>query len=1588
MATQKIIWTVLPKGFTLDGELVVSLLPSFRLTPQAADEQLLKAFPALLAWPATLDATRFGLRVGTKSFALQPITKPDPAAWARAFPADLPVAGYVYNDLSRHNLRSYPARTVVSFLHKHYGELAEHDGLQRPNLFGTGGRLQGLLGEMGIRGRDARQTGITRWFSDGRSKEGGKTWLETSLNESYFSDHGYAPPVVTGIDGQSQPNTSSYLSGRHVRRALPANLSGPATALFSGEPEYGLYQANRFYARPENDRAYSQLPVAGATSARVQAPEFDFHRLASSFSDAPALMRQLGLVIDAVVLKGSALLDQADAQPQQLLRGTMRLDIRRRGALRPTTEESLPRTAFWLTRKRFTCDTRTPRHRAGLLRLSGAAPIGKQLTDPKTGDRGFALTALDPDGAALKTIGFALTMQDHLAKVANPFDADTLSKAGELSYTTSASESVAALRSGGITLIEHGRAGNVADDTIASSLKNEAVEQSQGNKIVFFAEDVLRGYRLDVFTEKALSWQSLCRRVAEYDWIDGAGPALAPAKDEGYLSGASTTTKPPDELPPDAVQDHYLHEALAKWTGWSLVVPRPGRRIRPYPDSTTPQAERDKLGLIQEEVVDEQSAADTHPDGSPVTRQVDVAPGSLPKLRFGEAYRLRARLVDLAGNSLAFDDAGIAQFEEASEPIEYLRYEPLEPPALALRTRVSEGESLERMVIRSNHALSSADYLGNPPYAGNVPTDSGFVYGAQNERHFVPPKTSQLAAEQHGMLDAAFGPAATPQSIADAFETVAAREAGTLYDGGASVHIVTPRKEGATPPSPERDLAVKPPEGFRLLPGEYLVHTEPALATPYLPDPLAAAVALRGVPGVTAQGVIDAEDHVFSVQLPGTNDFIVYVPLAGDWPEAQGFRLAIVEHPDEAPFDNCSPGAQLPDRMPTWVGGDERVLTVYLRKGEIANVRYASAVKAAFLHHMAIPRLAATPFKVALQSVMGAHWMVTPDRPLVLVHATQQPVCEPVFERMNIFRATGQTWAEIRRTQVRYHARSTAKLEVMAQWMEWIDDPALPAPVRRRFTAQLPEVGVPAPALHSQEPASGVSFESLGAGGADAATAHLRHEFGDHRFRLVRYRLRATTRFGEYLPPAITDDPDATVRIGPDYAGHSLSLPPGYEDQRPDSAVTPMPPLSDAELGAPLLPGPPQLLAGCIVPGSRRPAAPKVPYAVPTMRWDTPPGTSAVHAVIRRGNGLRIFLERPWFSSGEGELLGVVVGSNVPSEQPFATLPDSLIGYVSQWGQDPILASVLPRNVMRANAFGARVATYEFTLPEAGQSMVVAAHRVHYDFQRRLWFADLEIDAGASYNPFVRLALVRVQPHSVSGCALSEVVHTQYAQLLPRRELQLRLGRGSVTLQVFGPAPEIGPASGRGEFTGRLDLPTGMADAFGPLLGYDRGRNRIEMVVQEQRSTLDTDLDWEDVASIPPLTGDALPGQTPPLAAKPTLVSADPGVAPLRASIGIGDFAERFSPDVLSAAVLDLHRLRSDMLFSGSLKLPTTPAGARRRLMVREFERHFGDFQVTDSTPIGQVKRPGIAERLVFAREFYVLGYVPAPESTPEQPTT
>jgi hypothetical protein len=65
--------------------------------------------------------------------------------------------------------------------------------------------------------------------------------------------------------------------------------------------------------------------------------------------------------------------------------------------------------------------------------------------------------------------------------------------------------------------------------------------------------------------------------------------------------------------------------------------------------------------------------------------------------------------------------------------------------------------------------------------------------------------------------------------------------------------------------------------------------------------------------------------------------------------------------------------------------------------------------------------------------------------------------------------------------------------------------------------------------------------------------------------------------------------------------------------------------------------------------------------------------------------------------------------------------------------------------------------------------VAVAGYKPEFDKDRGLWYCDIEIDFGASYFPFIRMALARYQPISVDDAHLSHVVLADYAQLAPDR---------------------------------------------------------------------------------------------------------------------------------------------------------------------------------------------------------------------------
>ena len=155
---------------------------------------------------------------------------------------------------------------------------------------------------------------------------------------------------------------------------------------------------------------------------------------------------------------------------------------------------------------------------------------------------------------------------------------------------------------------------------------------------------------------------------------------------------------------------------MARWSGWSLAAERP---------SLVAPSDRPARG--------------PHPK---VPYQLDftftVPKGSLPRLRFTRAYRIRARVADVAGGGLGVRDPLADRC--FTEPVVYRRFDPVAPPEVLLAPGVEAkslgaGESVEHVVLRSGGGQDA------------------FAAKANLRRLLRAPRTSLTLAEQHGALD-------------------------------------------------------------------------------------------------------------------------------------------------------------------------------------------------------------------------------------------------------------------------------------------------------------------------------------------------------------------------------------------------------------------------------------------------------------------------------------------------------------------------------------------------------------------------------------------------------------------------------------------------------------------------------------------------------------------------------------------------------------------------------------------------------------------------------------------------------------------
>lgn len=1563
MAKQTILWTVLPNGRADDGDLAgrlrVSIVVSPRLTPEAPDEQRLAAFGDFLDWPATLSEARFKLRVGSDGSALRPLSEPDSALWQKLFDENTPVAGFEFKDMSRANLRSYSVRNVMGFLRRNYGRLALQAATTHPTLLPWSNAHPGLrnmiedLGtrtekmDFGHRQIEVAQPGFSRFLGEYEKS------VESSIDRKVFGDRSLYKDTATapGAEDGALPGGG----GTFRRRTLPADWHDPAgggpdasvMAQFQSADEYTFFQANRFYhrTRPTAAQRAMRRPSFSGIPAPPTAPEYDFHRIIASYSDYTQLLRRLGLVIDCV-LEDNDLIDSLIAAGGGTAAGNASLEMDWGGARDASTDQH-PATAWQADKTRFLVRPRTDDHERGLLKLEHARDQSGPAADKPRSD--FEVYQVDPDGAALKTVGFLLSAQNLVAKSLSLTQAD-----GEVTYTTGRRQPVAALRSGGIGVARHDRARVTATEAATAALKNQAVDTGNGQSVVLFAEDVLRGYRVDVADVPPdgipTRWQTLCARVGEYHLIKAAEELVLPP-DEGYVSGPSTTRSTDASTNPD---DHYLHESIFRWTGWSLCTPLPGRTLR------SRQVEDSQLqGEESTEVKDEATT------GNGVSARFRAAPGTLPKLRFGRSYRLRARFVDLAGNSLAVDDPSLDPLENATDVIDYQRFEPVDPPTLVHAAKVSEGESLERMVIRSNYDKSTTEYLASPAFALAIgePESRDFEYTASNVRHVVPSKSSQQQCEQHGLLDPFFS---DPSSIRIGYE-ISARESGSLYDLPGT-ELVTPQNLADVATTTALPPAMPSPEnpvGDRLSGGQYIVHRPDIGAAPYLPDGAADGIAFRGLDGSEIPGVTSATDFgpdgmielgpgcLLHENADGKRTLLVH--FDGDWPKRRGLKIVLEERRakiDDPPCQEDYPD----DGLPRW-RAEERTLTLPVAKGRIVRLAYASFVKEDFLRSFGLSGWTNNPGFVEELASVGRHWMVTPYRELVLVHATQQPVCLPTLTKLRIHRQMGEQHARLICPLVNLHGPSTGKFEIVADWGEWVDDLQKDGPELVPSEGELSEILLAEnhvnkfrldKAVDAQlpEPDRDLGQEKRRARGD-------RHEFGDTRFRLIRYRVRASTRFREYLPPALFAKRENVVRTGPAAAGPAVAV--GAND----------------DPGAPVLRDSAGDTDRVIVPATLPPDEPRVLYTVPTFRWQqSDSGETTTHT--RLGNGLRVWLDRPWFSSGNGELLGVVIlgdGTN------FNQIADDMQGLVTQWGVDPLWDSRLPKHKTSVKDFGARVHDETVHLQEKpdGDRVHVVGHRVHWDADRKLWYCDIELDPGATYMPFVRLALVRYQPHGLPAAKVSKVTLAEFAQVLPKRRALFRQTGDGLTVTLRGQAPQAGPLAAESPLFG--------AGRLLPLRLRQSGRNRLELVLQTRDPELKTDLAWRDHSvlasvSIKPSGGRSAlrpldpPGLNIDLAPPGRRVESRSGASvDLSATADLGRFEPAlptFPAQPVPGGLLKL--LEPTLYQSEPLTLPATP-GHDRRLVLREFERYYTDRSLREGTS-GTARRRIIEERLVYAVEY------------------
>jgi hypothetical protein len=1106
----------------------------------------------------------------------------------------------------------------------------------------------------------------------------------------------------------------------------------------------------------------------------VQTPTIDFNTALAAFGNYPAVLRLLCLVFDLTI-----------TAPATLTPGDLNLLVKPRWHSQMPTGESVdftPWTAATLTNSTFlaTPSATSPDYANGMLDLSSSR---------------FSVTDLDMDLAGDRLFSLSLALQTRSQSELRNYEIQAEGYSAELQSAMAVT--VPALKSIGPQVLWNnystapfaGLAGRISGQSaLLAELKTWLASRSVADLPTIYAEQLVRGHRFDVFTasETHPAWWSLCGRAGAYRLGAYSGsPILFDVVDEGVVtpgvsSPAGTTSPPPAQL--------RVHESIMRWHGWGLCAQRVGGKIAEDDSGTLPDDDNPSVKPGPSGSANPQFSAFCRPAGA------IAAEYRFPVLRFGNRYQFRARAVDLAGNSLppSSTDASTATSEYT-----HYRYEPLRPPALCGIKPFTTGEG--------THFLVLLDDQVDP-----VTT---------NGRWLFPPQVAQLTAEEHGMFDG-FVPGQPPNHNDGPAGDATTYQTILSYDGQNLGDIRTDFSDPTAPLIGTYDVNNKNVPYFT---------GDPVPYTPWLSDPISDGPALTGLPGV-------ATNVAFSVKWRGV------------WPAVEPIVLLLHSGSDPPTYTAAT------DTTPA-------VITIQLGQADTANVRISSGLNGAGLRTLGVwPWILSTGEASALADIAynGQAWMLTPFQVVRMLHAVRLPLTAPSFGSPYATRNPGATSANINDPEFIVDEKSTSHVDITAVWIDPVDDPSLPGPTAVKsnghgFRLSIPDPNPIGPESQPLVPFSvpkPFSFQPSADQYQESSTQY----FGDTIHHTVEYTATGNSRFAELFSSEVEAvlTVGAAITIGTAALGlnaasvsiRAKALLVGtnfgyYEQLEPhvDFAA------DAANRTVILLPTqfrrhgeqfrciityqPTTTVTGPTVPvevlASTRPSAPVVSEVVPAWQLFAPEGTLAEGEieVTRKGGFLRVYLERPWYSSGAGEMLGVVTTAVSESSytSTFPTVRQQ--AWVTMMGLDPINymgAAAMPWPVVPTSFTNlADIPSVPYRPPFSSPPQVylveddsqlydVWPYEVHFDEVTRRWYADVSPNPGVTpagtFPPppgyFIRLALCRFQPYSEAygqgkSIEVSPVVLATFAQPVPDRTVSIVPDTAdssgeSIYVTVTGPA--------------------------------------------------------------------------------------------------------------------------------------------------------------------------------------------------------